>query len=271
MKKQMTAASLSLDEQKKSGKRTPLNAIAKMLGHDLVNELAWNCPEVDLVRLFKRNVSRNHLEVGVEGGYSMVKRLKTDPGLVVSFLDSDKDSLREAHRNAKHLAPHLYFANLLQDWNFKNRKFDSINLNMVIQSLPGRFEDRLSTLLHNARLCLASKGKIFGSTILGKGENGKIANMLMDMYNKKGVLNNKRDNLADLRTVLDYYFTNVKVTQVGSVALFEASMKAARREGYSQLVPYNLRRERADIRELPVYNIDKSRQKEVRMERRFAI
>lgn len=270
MKKTITSAALSLDENKATGKRTPLSTLSKVLGHDLINELAWRCPEADLVKLFKRNVSKNHLEVGVEGGYSLVKRLKANPELMVSFLDSDKDSLKAAHKNAKHLAPHLYYANLLQNWNFKSRKFDSINLNMVIQSLQGSFEDRLSTLFHNARMCLAAKGKIFGSTILGQAENGKISSMLMSMYNKKGVLNNRRDNVRQLTNVLEYYFTDVKVTTVGCVALFEATMKAGKRDGYAQLVPYVARRERADIRELPVYKIDNSRRKEVKMDRRFA-
>lgn len=283
MKKHMTAASLSFDGKKPAGvnnskdeakvvaKRTPLGTLSKVLGHDVVNELAWSCPEGELVKLFKRNVSRNHLEVGVEGGYSLVKRLKSHPDLIVSFLDSDKDSLKTAHKKAKHLAPHLYYADLLNNWNFKNRKFDSININMVIQSLPGRYEDRLSTIFHNARLCLAPKGKIFGSTILGQGSDSKISSMLMSLYNKKGILNNKRDNLGQLTSVLEYYFTNVKVHLVGSVALFEATMKAGKREGYSQMVPYTSRRERSDIRELPVYKIDNSSRKEVKMERRFAI
>ena len=182
MKHHTTAAALSLDEQKPVSKRTTLGVLSRVLGHDVVNELAWACPETELVKLFKRNVSRNHLEVRVEGGYSLVRRLKSRPGLIVSFLDSNKDSLKTAHKNAKHLAPHLYFAELLQNWNFKNRKFDSININMIIQSLPGSFEDRLSTIFYNARLCLAPKGKIFGSTILGKGENNKISSMLMSMY-----------------------------------------------------------------------------------------
>lgn len=270
MKKQMTASALTFDEQKIESKRTPLRMLTRVLGHDIVNELAWCCPEAELVKLFKRNISTNHLEVGVEGGYSLVKRLKSHPELIVSFLDSSKESLKSAHKNAKHLAPHLYFAELLQSWNFKNRKFESINLNMVIQSLPGSFEDRLSTIFHNARLCLAPKGKVFGSTILGKGDNSKIASMLMSMYNKKGVLNNRMDNANQLRNVLEYYFTDVKVNIVGCVALFEASMKAAKRDGYAQLVPYIARKERADIKELPVYKIDNSSRKEVKMERRFA-
>lgn len=260
----------SLDEQKSTSKRTPLGVLSKVLGHDVVNELAWSCPEAEMIKLFKRNVSRNHLEVGVEGGYSLVKRLKAHPELIVSFLDSNKYSLKSAHKNAKHLAPHLYYAELLQNWNFKNRKFDSININTVIQSLPGSFEDRLSTLFHNARLCLAPKGKLFGSTILGKGESNKISSMLMSMYNKKGVLNNRRDNAKQLRDVLEYYFTDVKVQTVGSMALFEGTMKAGKRDGYAKMVPYVARRERADIRELPVYKIDGSGRKEVKMERRFS-
>ncbi|BDX05305.1 hypothetical protein [Planctobacterium marinum] len=270
MKKTITSAALKMDEQVATGKRTPLSTLSKVLGHDLVNELAWSCPEAELVTLFKRNISKNHLEVGVEGGYSLVKRLKANSELKVSFLDSDKDSLKAAHKNAKHLNPHLYCASLLQSWNFKNRKFDSINLNMVIQSLQGSFENRLSTIFHNARMCLAPRGKVFGSTLLGKGENGKISSLLMSMYNKKGVLNNRLDNVRQLTNVLEYYFTDVKVTTVGCVALFEATMTAGNREGYSQLVPYVARRERADIRELPVYKIDGSRRKEVKMDRRFA-
>jgi len=270
MKRHTTAAALKMDDVRINTKRTPLKTLTKVLGHETINELAWKCPEQELIKWFKRNVSKNHLEVGVEGGYSLVKRLKSHPELYVSFLDSDKNSLKEAHNKAAHLTPQLYCAELMQSWNFRNRKFDSINLNMVIQSLPGGFEDRLSTLLHNVRLCLAPKGKVFGSTILGQGNNGKISSMIMSLYNKKGVLNNKRDNASQLTNVLEYYFTDVTVKVVGCVAMFEASMKAGKRDGYAQMVPYLARRERADIRELPVYQIDKSKSRQVKMERRFA-
>jgi len=122
--------------------------------------------------------------------------------------------------------------------------------------LPGSFEDRLSTVLHNVRSCLAPKGVVFGSTILGTHANSKLSSMLLNMYNKNGVLNNRRDNVTLLERVLEYYFTDVDIQIVGNVAMFKGKMKPGKRDGYAQMVPYAFRRrDQASVMDMPLSKI----------------
>jgi hypothetical protein len=65
---------------------------------------------------------------------------------------------------------------------------------------------------------------LFGATILGCGiEPNRAAGALLDLYNAKGVFNNREDDLASLSEGLRRRFENVTVEREGCVALFRAA------------------------------------------------
>ncbi len=62
---------------------------------------------------------------------------------------------------------------------------------------------------------------LFGATILGRGIAPNLAaRALLDLYNAKGVFNNRGDDLASLSDGLRQRFDQVEIGQQGLVALF---------------------------------------------------
>jgi hypothetical protein len=71
---------------------------------------------------------------------------------------------------------------------------------------------------------MAPRAVLFGATILGRGiaPNGP-ARALLALYNKRGVFNNREDDLASLRQGLEQRFDSVEIETVGCVAVFRAA------------------------------------------------
>jgi hypothetical protein len=68
-------------------------------------------------------------------------------------------------------------------------------------------------------------GTVFGSTILAEGiPLNRSAQRLMGLYNRKGIFHNATDSLAELNRELEAAFTDYRLTVVGCVALFEATL-----------------------------------------------
>ena len=66
---------------------------------------------------------------------------------------------------------------------------------------------------------------LFGATILGRGiAPNRAARALLDLYNAKGVFNNREDDLASLGDGLRQRFETVEIEQEGCVALFCAAL-----------------------------------------------
>jgi hypothetical protein len=64
---------------------------------------------------------------------------------------------------------------------------------------------------------------LFGATILGSGiVPNRAARVLLDLYNDKGVFNNREDDLAALSRGLRQRFARVEIETQGCVALFRA-------------------------------------------------
>jgi hypothetical protein len=70
---------------------------------------------------------------------------------------------------------------------------------------------------------MAEDATLFGETILGRGiEPNRAARALLGLYNKKGVFNNRADDLDSLIQGLKQRFASVDVERHGLVALFRA-------------------------------------------------
>lgn len=70
---------------------------------------------------------------------------------------------------------------------------------------------------------LNSRGKMFGTTILGKGINHNfLAKKLLTIYNSKKIMNNINDDKETLLNELQNRFSHVQLKVVGCTALFVA-------------------------------------------------
>lgn len=223
--------------------RQPLSKISKLFGTDFVLENVWKCPKQHLEQQFISNVTLNHLEVGVTSGFDFTKRLKANRNLNMVYLDPDAKALKQAGKNTAHLKPRLFQGSLVHQWGFTNQKFSSINLNFVLHGLQGDFEDKVNALCMNARSCLADNGKVFGSAILrDRISTNPVSEYFFKRCNRAGIMNNEKDSFRKLERMLNYFFTNVHITMVGYVVMFEGKMKEGRRRGRPEMEPYNSRK-----------------------------
>jgi hypothetical protein len=193
-----------------------------LLVHGLSNHLAWRCPTRRLVDLYRANLSANHLEAGVGTGFFLDK---TGDARVsrLALLDINRNCLERAGRRLERFKPALCEANLLAPTKLDLAPFDSIGLMYVLHCLPGRMSEKLKVVDH-LRPVMGKRAVLFGATILGRGiAPNRAARALLDLYNAKGVFNNREDDLASLSDGLRQRFDEVEIETQGCVALFRAA------------------------------------------------
>jgi hypothetical protein len=101
--------------------------------------------------------------------------------------------------------------------------FLSVGLTYVLHCLPDRMSEKLAAVDH-LRPLMKKSAVLFGATILGRGITpNRAASALLDLYNAKGVFNNREDDLTALSAGLRQRFDDVEIRQEGCVALFRAA------------------------------------------------
>lgn len=202
---------------------TPLMlSIYDVLVHGLSNRLAWRCPTRRLLELYRANLSANHLEAGVGTGF-FLDRTGTSRLDRLVLIDINRHCLDRAGRRLARFKPALHQVNLLAPIKLDVAAFATVGLTYVLHCLPGRMSEKLKAVDHLRPLM--SKGAVlFGATILGRGiAPNRAARALLNLYNAKGVFNNREDDLASLSDGLRQRFDEVEIEREGCVALFRAA------------------------------------------------
>jgi len=197
-------------------------SIYDVLVHGVSNRLAWRCPTRRLLELYRANLSDNHLEAGVGTGL-FLDRIGASRLNRLVLIDINRHCLERAGRRLARFKPALYQINLLGPIKLDVAPFASVGLTYVLHCLPGRMSAKLQAVDHLRPLM--SKGAVlFGATILGRGiaPNG-AARSLLNLYNAKGVFNNREDDIASLSGGLRQRFDEVEIETEGCVALFRAA------------------------------------------------
>jgi hypothetical protein len=193
-----------------------------VLVHGLSNRLAWRCPTPRLLDLYPANLSANHLEAGVGTGFFLDRTGASRLNPLV-LLDINRHCLDRAGRRLARFNPALYQVNLLAPITLDVAPFASVGLTYVLHCLPGRMREKLAAVDH-LRPLMSEGAVLFGATILGRriAPNG-AARALLDLYNAKGVFNNREDDIATLSGGLRQRFDQVEIERQGCVALFRAT------------------------------------------------
>ncbi len=185
------------------------------------NSFIWKCPTRLLRKEFVKNVTTNHLDVGVGTGYYL-DRCLSNIERRVALLDLNSNSLKLTASRVRRFNPEIYLANVLDKLDLRCDKFDSISVNYLLHCLPGTVKEK-SVVFANLRPYLNENGVVFGSTILGTGsEKGYLASMLMSLYNQGGIFDNNLDSLSELSSSLHEHFKEVDIQVIGCVAIFNA-------------------------------------------------
>jgi SAM-dependent methyltransferase len=188
----------------------------------LSNSLLWRCPTVELRRLYDRNVSARHLDVGVGTGYFLDKANWPVPDPAITLVDLNPNSLRAASQRIRRYAPKAVQANALEPLPALGT-FTSAGLCYLLHCIPGTILEKAAAF-DNLRPLLAPGARVFGATILqGRVPRSRAAQAVMNLYNRKGIFSNAGDTPEDLDAALRARFSSVRIEQRGVVALFEAT------------------------------------------------
>jgi hypothetical protein len=193
-----------------------------LLVHGFSNRIAWRCPTQRLLDLYRSNLSPNHLEAGVGTGF-FIDRAGDGRIDRLVMLDINRHCLDRAGKRLARFKPELFEANLLAPLKLDARPFASVGLTYILHCLPGRMSEKL-VIADHLRPLMQQDAALFGATILGRGvAPNAAARALLDLYNAKGVFNNREDDLESLADGLRRRFGQVEIEMQGLVALFRAS------------------------------------------------
>ncbi len=188
----------------------------------LSNHFLWGCPTRELRAMYDRNVSGDHLDIGVGTGYFLDKAAWPVPKPKITLVDINPHSLSAAAKRIRRYAPTSLAANIL-DPNAIPTRHDSVGLCYLLHCLPGAMEQKAATVFDNVLAALRPAGRLFGATILqGDAPRSRAAQTLMDFYNHKGIFCNSADTFEALEEALSARFSGVKIELQGAVAVFEA-------------------------------------------------
>ena len=152
----------------------------------LSNTYFWKCRSKNILDMFLKNTSSNHLDAGVGTGYFLKKQsLAKNTRLVL--MDLNANSLHSCNNALKNISPQLMVHNVLDPISISIDKFDSISINYLLHCLPGTLPQKTILFKHFTEK-LNPGGVLFGSTILNTANQGNyFAKKLMKIYNRKGI------------------------------------------------------------------------------------
>jgi SAM-dependent methyltransferase len=187
----------------------------------LSNRFLWRCPTAELRRLYDRNVSDRHLDVGVGTGYFLDRAKWPVARPEITLLDLNPNCLAMASRRIRRFSPQAVRANVLAPLPPLG-PFKSAGLCYLLHCLPGAIAEKAVAFDHLAPL-LAPGARVFGATIVqGSAPRSRLAQAVMNLYNDKGIFSNADDAAERLDAALRKRFRGVEVRLRGTVALFEA-------------------------------------------------
>ncbi|OCH90742.1 S-adenosyl-L-methionine dependent methyltransferase [Obba rivulosa] len=195
------------------------------------NFFAWRCSTHDiLLPFFSQHIGADaHLDVGVGSGfYPAAAAPKLAKTKTLALMDLNPTTLAFAEARVR-AAGYTGTVERAQQSVFDplpaslRGRFDAVSLFYLLHCLPGSFPTKASHVLATVAPALAPGGVVYGATILGRdAPHNWLGHRLVRAYNDKGIFGNESDTRENLEKALRAAFEDVKVEQVGVVALFEA-------------------------------------------------
>ncbi|MBB5933970.1 methyltransferase domain-containing protein [Streptomyces zagrosensis] len=187
--------------------------------------LLWKVSRHELLKLYNRNISAEHLDIGVGSGYLLSKCTMPSANQRITLLDMNPHCLSHVSRRLSRYRISTAQGNVLEPFPLPERSHGSAALNLMLHCVPGDFAHK-GVAFDHAAACVRPGGKIFGSTVLSQGVPvTKAARLALDRLNAGRDFNNRHDNLHDLRHELSARFSTFTLTVHGCTALFEATVE----------------------------------------------
>ena len=183
--------------------------------------IVWKCNTKDILKLYNKNISPNHLDIGCGTGY-FIKNCKQLPkNLRLMVMDINKKSMEISKKELANYNPTVIQHNILNPLPKDIPKFDSIGANFLMHCLPGKNMRSKNIAFKNIAEKLNPNGVFFGSTFIIKDHKLNIITKIWtNLFNKIGLLNNKQDTIQDLEKNLKQHFKKTHIEIKGHCAMF---------------------------------------------------
>jgi SAM-dependent methyltransferase len=172
--------------------------------------------------LYRNHMGARHLDVGPGTGYFIAKA-QPPVDIELTLVDPNTNVLDLCAQRLAAWDPAMVEANVLEPLPVEG-PFDSAALTHVIHCLPAPMAAKARAVEHVAAV-LSDDGVLFGGTVLGpSAEHTRAARMFLRLANRQGGFDNRGDDVAGLRSILEASFEDVEITlPAGSIAYFIAS------------------------------------------------
>jgi SAM-dependent methyltransferase len=186
-----------------------------------ITRFVWRYPKTPHLRLYRKHIRPNHLDVGPGTGYC-IRHAGLADGSKVSILDPNPNVLRYVERRLPGLDVTAVEADVLKPLPISG-PFESAALSFVLHCLPGPMERKALAIEHIAQV-MAPDGVLFGSTVLGRAaRHTRMGRAFLTAFNRRGAFDNLDDTEAGLRAILERSFREVSIEIVRGVAVFVAT------------------------------------------------
>jgi len=182
----------------------------------------WRCRTRQLINLYRTNISRRHLEVGVGTGYLLKHTVFPSHWVQLHILDCNPKVLEHAYYRLARYSPVPILCDLMsEDWPVLPKQ-QSIGMNYVWHALEGSLQQRAQVFEKLSHHLLPS-GVLFGSSVVGIHDRmPTLSQWVSRHWLRVGMFNNQEDSVKSLDAILRQYFFEVHVWQEGQVTLFVA-------------------------------------------------
>jgi len=196
-----------------------------LLIYRFVAPIIWGCKTEKIIDNYHRNLSDNHLEIGVGTGYLLNYSNPNPLNLTLSLMDLNKRCLEKSATRLSKYSPATYQRNILQPLSLPGKRFSSIGLNFVMHCVPGSYLDKGVAFQH-AYDVLENGGVFFGSTVLRHSVSHKpFSKAAMRILNSLNIFHNDQDDLVDFKQAIESLFDLVEIQTYGPTIVWTARKK----------------------------------------------
>jgi SAM-dependent methyltransferase len=185
-----------------------------------MSRAVWRVPTAPYIELYRRNLGREHLDVGPGTGY-FIEKAAPPADTEITLLDPNPNVLARCARRLEAMHPTTIQASVMEPLPVEGA-FDSAALSFVIHCLRGPMANK-ATAIRNIAAALGPDGVLFGGTVLGLEEHHTPqARLFLKGANRMGDFDNLGDTVEGLRQILEESFGSVEIEVGGSAATFTA-------------------------------------------------
>ena len=190
--------------------------------YKIITPYFWQCPTEKLLNNYRRNLSKNHLEIGVGTAFCIENTWTHAKNARLALMDLNSTCLAKSADRLAEFTPLTYRQNILEPIIQKIEKFDSIGMNYVLHCIEGDIKKK-SIAFEHIKSLLNDGGVYFGTTLLTQGvKRSVLSRILMKLLNWLCIFNNANDSFEDLSVALKGSFNHVKIDIHGSAVIFSA-------------------------------------------------